>query len=308
MIKRNANVNVKSQKAVRRLLVVAAIALVGGGVACWGAAIGFSALRSIWLEQFRVQDSAIDVIVTTPGVNVIPEIITFHFGLTNGANLATIPYQEKSRELIARNPNIRSISIERRLPRRVIIDVKEREPAVRIVAAKGTESAGLVADYDGVVFRTFKAPSQLPVMRESAETRHTPGQRLEGHAYAALQLVHVLADAAEGKSGAPRARRPARPRDQHVNEGLPARDAGRLLHGGDRLGPHGRGFGNRPEEPPPPAPAPLAGHCDAPHPALHPLDRDGIRKRRPRVRRRPRAPRRKMRKDIHEFRRTDRRT
>ncbi len=203
MIKRSANVNVKSQKAVRRLLVVAAIVLVGGGVACWGAAIGFRALRSIWLEQFRVQDSAIDVIVTTPGVNVIPEIITFHFGLTNGANLATIPYQEKSRELIARNPNIRSISIERRLPRRVIIDVKEREPAVRIVAAKGTESAGLVADYDGVVFRTFKAPSQLPVMRESAETRHTPGQHLEGHAYAALQLVHVLADAAEGKSDAP---------------------------------------------------------------------------------------------------------
>ena len=203
MIKRSANVNVKSQKAVRRLLVVTAIVLVGGGVACWGAAIGFRALRSIWLEQFRVQDSAIDVIVTTPGVNVIPEIITFHFGLTNGANLATIPYQEKSRELIARNPNIRSISIERRLPRRVIIDVKEREPAVRIVAAKGTESAGLVADYDGVVFRTFKAPAQLPVMRESAETRHTPGQRLEGHASAALQLVHVLADAAAGKSDAP---------------------------------------------------------------------------------------------------------
>ena len=150
-----------------------------------------------------MQDAAIDVVVTSSGANVMPETITFHFGLTNGANLATIPYQEKSRELIARNPNIRSISIERRLPRRVIIDVKEREPAVRIVAAKGTESAGLVADYDGVVFRTFKAPSQLPVMRESAETRHTPGQRLEGHAYAALQLVHVLADAAEGKSDAP---------------------------------------------------------------------------------------------------------
>ena len=203
MIKRSANVNVKSQKAVRRLLVVAAIVLVGGGVACWGAAIGFSALRSIWLEQFRVQDAAIDVVVTSSGANVIPETISFHFGLPNGADLATIPYQEKSRELIARNPNIRSISIERRLPRRVIIDVKEREPAVRIVAAKGTESAGLVADYDGVVFRTFKAPSQLPVMRESAETRHTPGQHLEGHAYAALQLVHVLADAAEGKSDAP---------------------------------------------------------------------------------------------------------
>ena len=191
MIKRSANVNVKSQKAVRRLLVVAAIVLVGGGVACWGAAIGFSALRSIWLEQFRVQDSAIDVIVTTPGVNVIPEIITFHFGLTNGANLAMIPYQEKSRELIARNPNIRSISIERRLPRRVIIDVKEREPAVRIVAAKGTESAGLVADYDGVVFRTFKAPSTLPTIREPQAPGTPKGQRVQGRARAALHLIET---------------------------------------------------------------------------------------------------------------------
>ena len=203
MIKRSANVNVKSQKAVRRLLVVAAIVLVGGGLVCWGAAIGISALRGIWLEQFRVQDTAIDVVVTSSGVNVIPEIITFHFGLTNGANLATIPYEEKTRELIARNPNIRSISIERRLPHRVLVDVKEREPAAHLAAVKGSKATGLVVDYDGVVFRTFKAPSQLPVMRESAETRHTPGQRLEGHAYAALQLVHVLADAAEGKSGAP---------------------------------------------------------------------------------------------------------
>ena len=203
MIKRNANVNVKNQKAVRRLLLLAALVLVCGGFVCWGFAVGVGALREVWREQFRVQDSAIDVVVTSSGKNVTPATIVYYFGLTNGANLATIPYQEKSRELIARNPNIRSISIERRLPRRVIIDVKEREPAVRIVAAKGTESAGLVADYDGVVFRTFKAPSQLPVMRESAETRHTPGQRLEGHAYAALQLVHVLADAAEGKSDAP---------------------------------------------------------------------------------------------------------
>ena len=202
MIKQKVNVNVKSQKALRRLIVLAAIALVGGGFTCWGAAIGISALHRIWLEQFRVQDAAVDVVVTTPGANVIPETITFHFGLTNGANLASIPYEEKSRELIAKNPNIRSISIERRLPRRVLIDVKEREPAVYIVPEKGSKASGLVADYEGVVFRTFKAPAQLPVVRGPAETRHAPGQRLEGHAYAALQLVHVLADAAEGKSDA----------------------------------------------------------------------------------------------------------
>ena len=201
MIKRHTNV--KSQKASQRLLVIAAIVLVGGGIACWGAAIGFGVLRNIWLEQFRVQDSAIDVIVTSSGKNVIPETIIFHFGLTNGVNLATIPYKEKSESLIARNPNIRNISIERRLPHRVMIDVKEREPAVHIVSAKGKGNSGLVADFDGVVFRTFNAPTQLPTLREATETRHTPGQHLEGNAYAALQLVHLLAEVADGKADAP---------------------------------------------------------------------------------------------------------
>ncbi len=203
MIKRNANVNVKSQKAMRRLLVFAAVVLVGGGLVCLGALFGIGALRNIWLEQFRVQDSTIDVVVTSSGKNVIPETIAFHFGLTNGANLATIPYEEKSEKLIARNPNIRSIAIERRLPRRVTIEVKEREPAVHVAPIKGKGNSGLVADYDGVVFRTHIAPPRLPTIRESDERKREPGQRLEGNAYAALQLVHLLADAADGNSDAP---------------------------------------------------------------------------------------------------------
>ena len=203
MIKQKANVNVKNQKAVRRLLILAVIVLVGGGFACWGATYAFDALRKIWLEQFRVQDATIDVVATSSGKSVLPDTIIHFFHLTNGVNLATFPYEQRSRELVASIPQIRSISIERRLPRRVIINVKEREPAVHVASGKGSGNTGFVADYDGVIFRTYNASSQLPTIRESAETRHTPGQRLEGHALAALQLVHALADAAEGKSDAP---------------------------------------------------------------------------------------------------------
>ena len=202
MIKPKANVNVKNQMALRRLLILAVTVLVGGGLACWGATYAFNALRKIWLEQFRVQDATIDVVATSSGKSVLPDTIIHFFHLTNGVNLATFPYEQRSKELIANIPQIRSISIERRLPRRVIINVKEREPAVHVATAKGSANTGLVADYDGVIFRTYNASSQLPTIRESAETRHTPGQRLEGHAYAALQLVHTLADAAEGKSDA----------------------------------------------------------------------------------------------------------
>ena len=203
MIKQKTNVNVKNQMALRRLLILAVVVLVGGGLACWGATYAFDALRKIWLEQFRVQDATIDVVATSSGKSVLPDTIIHFFHLTNGVNLATFPYEQRSKELIASIPQIRSISIERRLPRRVIINVKEREPAVHVAPAKGAADMGLVADYDGVIFRTYNASSQLPTIRESAETRHTPGQRLEGHAYAALQLVHTLADAAEGKSDAP---------------------------------------------------------------------------------------------------------
>ena len=202
MIKRNANVNVKNQKAVRRLLLLAALVLVCGGFVCWGFAVGVGALREVWREQFRVQDSAIDVVVTSSGKNVTPATIVYYFGLTNGANLATIPYDELRKSLIARIPNIHDISIERRLPRRVTVDVKEREPAVRIAPPKGASDSGLVADYDGVVFRTYNSPP-LPIIRESSDIRHTAGHRLEGHARAALQLVHLLAEVADGKSDAP---------------------------------------------------------------------------------------------------------
>ena len=139
------------------------------------------------------------VVVTSSGKNVKPETIIYCFGLTNGANLATIPYAELRQKLIARIPNIHDITITRRLPRRVTVDVREREPAVRIVPPKGTPDSGLVADYDNVVFRTFNSPP-LPIIRGTDEAHCKPGQRLEGHARAALQLVRLLAEAADAKS------------------------------------------------------------------------------------------------------------
>ena len=162
MIKRNTNV--KSLVAIRRRIAVAVSLLVIAAAACCGLAIGGGALSAIWREQFRVQDSAIDVVVTSSGKNVKPDTIIYYFGLTNGANLATIPYENLRKGLIARIPNIKDIKVERRLPRRVTVDVKEREPAVRIAPAKGAPNSGLVADYDGVVFRTFNSPP-LPIIR-----------------------------------------------------------------------------------------------------------------------------------------------
>lgn len=206
MVKRNTNV--KNRKAFRRLLILAAAVLVVGSAACWGFSFGFAALREVWREQFRVKDAAIDIVVTYSPKPEDPneekskiETIKYIFGLTNGVNLATIPYDELRAKALAKYPEIQDILIERRLPRRVTVRAKEREPAVRIAPLKSKANSGLVADYSGVVFRNYNCPP-LPIIREADASRCKRGQRLDGHARAALQLVHILADAANGKSDA----------------------------------------------------------------------------------------------------------
>lgn len=202
MIKRNTNV--KDQQTFRRRLILVMGILICGGLACWGLFVAFVALRGIWLEQFRIRskdDEAIAVVVTSSGKNVHPDTIKLYFGLTNGANLATIPYEELRTRAISKYPAIDDIKIERRLPLRVTVTVEERKPAVRIVPPKGKPESGLVADFDGVVFRTFNCPP-LPVIREANESHCKPGARLEGHARAALQLVQLLSEDDGAKSGA----------------------------------------------------------------------------------------------------------
>ena len=193
MIKRNKNV--KRPSAAKRLLSFALALLAVGGLVFAGVAIGADALRDIWREQFAVRNSRIDVVVTSSGKIVHPDVITLQFGLTNGANLAKIPYAERRASLMKSIPNIRNLKVERRLPRRVTVEVEEREPAVRIAAPKGKADSGRVADFDGVVFRYFNC-GQLPIIRETGAARAAaPGDRLAGNATAALRLVKFLASA-----------------------------------------------------------------------------------------------------------------
>lgn len=157
-----------------------------------GAAFGLGALAGIWREQYRVEDRDLDVVITT-GKMVHPDVITLHFGLTNGANLATIPFADLRLKLLDRVPNIRDIQIERRLPNRVNIAVLEREPLARVAPPRGRAVSDRVADQEGVVFRFSSNTALLPLIREADSTPTPPGKRLTGHAAAALRLVEVAA-------------------------------------------------------------------------------------------------------------------
>ena len=189
----------RKQKGVRgsgatRGLVATAI---GAGLLLFaaigiGVSFGIGALAGIWREQYRVEDRDLDVVITT-GKMVHPDVITLRFGLTNGANLATIPFEDLRLKLLDRIPNIRDIQIERRLPNRVNIAVLEREPIARVAPPRGRAVSDRVADQEGVVFRFSSNPALLPIIHEADSTPTPPGKRLTGHAAAALRLVEVAA-------------------------------------------------------------------------------------------------------------------
>ena len=187
----------RTRDDARRVRVVVAIVtlLVLLAAALTGIAFGVTSLRKTWREQCVVTDRELDVVIDNRKDEqrrmVHPDIITLYFGLTNGANLATIPFAELRGKLLGRIPNIADLKIERRLPNRVTITVVEREPAVRITTLKGRADSGRVADLEGVVFPFSCNVSALPVIREATAT--PAGKRLTGMAAAAVRLVEEAA-------------------------------------------------------------------------------------------------------------------
>lgn len=198
MTKRTRHARLKpiDGKSRSRILVWA---LLAGGVLLtvivtfWGLIECGSALQAICNEQCRVVDPDLDVVVVTPGKMVQPDVVTLHFGLTNGANLAEIDFAALRDKLLSRVPNIRDIAIERRLPNRVTIEVKEREPIARVVGAAKNSPSGLMVDAEGMIFRFARSAAAFPVVRAAGDMKTAPGERLTGRSAAALRLLEVAA-------------------------------------------------------------------------------------------------------------------
>ncbi len=172
------------------LLLVALAAILA--VPCFA----FAKLRETWREQFRVTDADVDVVVSnkSPRRMVHPDVVVLAFGLTNGANLATIPFAELRERLLARVPNVHDVRFQRRLPNRVTVEVVEREPLVRMSGPKRRSSSGRVADLDGMVFALSANTDELPIVREAGDSPTPPGRTLSPAGMAAVRLVDALSD------------------------------------------------------------------------------------------------------------------
>lgn len=198
MTRRTHNARLKpiDGKSRSRILVWALLAggvLLTAVVTLWGLIECGTALQTICNEQCRVVDPDLDVVVVTPGKMVQPDVVTLHFGLTNGANLAEIDFAALRDKLLSRVPNIRDIAIERRLPNRVTIEVKEREPIARVVGAAKNSPSGLMVDAEGMIFRFARSAAAFPVVRAADDMKAAPGERLTGRSAAALRLLEVAA-------------------------------------------------------------------------------------------------------------------
>jgi hypothetical protein len=188
-------ITTKNSGKGRQVFVLIAVAAIAATViAGIGVAVVFKKLKHTYELQCCVTDAGEQVEVVT-GKIVPSRLIVNHFGLTNGMNLAHVPFAELRERLIKDTPNIRDIKISRTLPNKVRVEVLERVPVVRVVGSGANANANYTADSDGVVFwYPRRDTTLLPIIRETAKSTSTPGSKLSGAALSALWLLEEAAD------------------------------------------------------------------------------------------------------------------
>lgn len=132
---------------------------------------------------FVLRDVASSVTITT-GKTLTPDLICEVLGIREGINLFSLPIEQRRDELLEQAPNIRDISIVRRMPDKLAITIIEREPIARV------GSNGRVVDEEGVVFIRYAGTGGLPVITGSEVLAQIkPGDRLHGMNIEAVRLV-----------------------------------------------------------------------------------------------------------------------
>jgi hypothetical protein len=180
------------KRQVVALIAVAAVAVTATvGI---GATIAFKKLKHTYELQCCVTDAGEQVEVVT-GKIVPARLIINHFGLTNGMNLAHVPFAELRERLMKDAPNLKDVKITRTLPNKVRVEAIERVPAVRVIGSGANANPNYTADSVGVVFwYPRRDTTLLPIIRETAKSTSTPGSKLSGAALSALWLLEEAAD------------------------------------------------------------------------------------------------------------------
>ena len=141
----------KANKVERRgrLGIYAIVATVILTAMSIGVLLGYEKLRALWLEQCVVRNFSEQVEIVA-GTMVKADVIAWEFGLKNGANLALIDFDEKRKAILKKIPNLKAVSIARRMPDKVAIVTEERVPIAKMNIHGSRAISGRVVDSEGV--------------------------------------------------------------------------------------------------------------------------------------------------------------
>lgn len=177
--------------AVWKVLGALAVAAAGLFAVCFGVAKGLEKLTDLSNEQCVVS-SVGDKITVNTGLLVKRGTILAHFDLTNGVNLARVPFEKKRKEFLDLFKQVRDIRIERRGVDRLVIDVEERLPVARVMSMSTKTPGTRVADVEGYVFNYPRSETALlPIVRDPTTRIVRPGGRLTGMAGAGVRLAQA---------------------------------------------------------------------------------------------------------------------
>ena len=165
---------------VALFLVAFIVGLAGIG---WGSWALFETYYFRTQKLFVLRDLRSCVTITT-GKTLTPDLVCEVLGIREGINLFSLKIEQKRKELLEQAPNIRDITIVRRMPDKMNITIIEREPIARV------GSNGRVVDDEGVVFIRYAGTGGLPMIKGDDEfAQIKPGDRVHGNARAAVRLV-----------------------------------------------------------------------------------------------------------------------
>lgn len=190
MARKNSRLEHAAKKDKRSLYVGLGVVLLAvAGAGCYGVFSLVSFLSGVCAEQARITDQNAQVSVAS-GKLLNARLVINHFGLTNGANTAEIPYDELRARFLADMPNARDLRITRKSPNFVHVDVFERTPVARIATEKAQNATSYCVDSEGVVF--YYPPREtalLPIIRVPNGKPPKYGVKVSGLARAALHLA-----------------------------------------------------------------------------------------------------------------------
>ena len=167
-----------------------AVIVLVGVAAAGGALLAYLGLRAAGRSLFSENPAfAITRIDVKAGNDASRKLAKEYTRLAEGMNIFAFNIRDVREFVLRRAHGFKAISISRRLPGTVEVEVVERMPLARL-----GPQGNLVADSEGKVFALTAGAAALPLILGYPNAQLQPGLNLAGASAAALQVLELCSD------------------------------------------------------------------------------------------------------------------